>query len=250
MNSLAIARVLVTIAFFLIFVSVGGQLTKLFMGYEFNRFLRLFDLSLEQNIPTFFSVLLMIFASLLLSIIALLQGKKKYPDVSKWAILSFGFLLMAYDEGFQVHEDLVGFVRPLLGEGDLGIFYYAWVVPALPFVFFLALFFCKFLYRLPVKTRLNFLMAATLFLAGCIGFEMIGGHYDELYGHGRYDPLYGYENFTYNMISTVEESLEMAGLIFFIYALLVYIEENYQQVHFRLTDIVGKTKTEENTSPD
>ena len=35
------------------------------------------------------------------------------------------------------------------------------------------------------------------------------------------------------MIPTVEESLEMAGVIIFIWALLKYIAENYKEVRFR-----------------
>ena len=38
---------------------------------------------------------------------------------------------------------------------------------------------------------------------------------------------------TYRMIVTIEESLEMAGLIIFIWALLKYIAENYKEVRFR-----------------
>ena len=233
-NPFTVARLLGATAFFLVLASIGGQLAKFFLGFAVNKYLRLFDLSLEMNIPTFFSILLLISASLLLAIIAVLNYKQKNIDVSKWVILSFGFLFMAYDEGFQVHENLVGIVRPLLGDGKLGFFYYAWVVPAIPFVFVLALFFYKFLQRLPTTTRLIFVIAASVYLSGCIGFELIGGRYDELYGYGRYHILYGYENFTYNMISTVEESLEMAGLIIFLYGLLVYLAENYKEVRFRI----------------
>lgn len=234
-NSLAIAFVLGAIAFVLVLISFVGQVAKLLLGYDFTKLLRIFDLSLEMNFPTYFSVLLMIFISFLLALIALLTCKHKYPYVSKWVILSFGFLLMAYDEGFQVHEDLVGVARPLIGDGPLGFFYYAWVVPGIVLVCILFLFFFRFLYSLPAVPRFNFVIAAIVYLSGCIGFEMIGGRYEELYGYGRYNPLYGYEDFTYNMISTVEESLELAGLIFFVYALLEYLADNYKDVKFSFT---------------
>jgi len=235
----SVARLLGVVAFFLVFVSIGGQLAKFFLGFSVSKHLRLFDLSLEMNIPTFFSILLLISASLLLAVVAALNCKQKNPDVSKWTILSLGFLFMAYDEGFQVHEKLVGVVRPLLGDGNLGFFYYAWVVPAIPFVFILLLFFYKFLFRLPTTTRFVFVIAASVYLSGCIGFELIGGRYDELYGYGRYHILYGYENFTYNMISTVEESLEMLGIIIFLYGLLVYLAENYKEVRFRIISFMS-----------
>lgn len=131
---------------------------------------------------------------------------------------------MAYDEAFQVHEMLIVPFRGLLGNSNLGIFYYAWVIPGIAVVFTLALFFLQFLLHLPTKTRFTFLLAAALYIGGCIGFELIGGSYDELHGN---------DNLTYNMISTTEESLEMAGLIVFIYALLVYVADIYTEVRFR-----------------
>lgn len=67
-------------------------------------------------------------------------------------------------------------------------------------------------------------MAATLYLGGAIGVEMAGGRYAELHGTN---------NWTYSMIVTVEESLEIAGLIVFIWALLKYCTDNYKEVRFR-----------------
>lgn len=225
-NPLAIARILGAVAFLLVLASIGGQLLKFLLGHDYVQGLvSLFDLSSEGNIPTFFSELLMLFAALLLAVIAILNGKNKTPDVSKWIILSLGFLYMAYDEAFQVHEMLVDPVRRLFGYSTFGFFYYAWVIPGIALIFVLGLFFLKFLLRLPATTRFTFLLSATLYIGGCIGFELIGGSYDELHGSN---------NLAYNMISTVEESLEMAGLILFIYGLLTYIADNYEGVLFDL----------------
>jgi hypothetical protein len=67
-------------------------------------------------------------------------------------------------------------------------------------------------------------MAATFYIGGAIGVELIGSHHAE---------LYGYENWTYSMIATLEESLEMAGLIVFIWALLKHCADNYKVGRFR-----------------
>lgn len=231
LNPSAIARVLGAVAFLLVFASIGGQLARFVFGHNYVKGLvPLFDVDGEQNIPTFFSVLLMFFAALLLAVIALLNGKQTTPHVSKWAILSFGFLFMAYDEAFQVHEELISPVRTLLGDGNLGVFYFAWVIPGIALVLVLTLFFLRFLLHLPATTRRTFLMAATLYIGGAIGFELIGGRYAE---------LHGYENLTYSMITTVEESLEMAGVIIFIWALLVYIADNHKEVRFWLDAVRG-----------
>ena len=78
------------------------------------------------------------------------------------------------------------------------------------------------------------MVAATLFIGGAIGIELVGGRYVEL--HGR-------ENVTYSMIATLEESLEMAGVIVFIYALLKYIADNYKEVQFRFDDFEGNSRS-------
>ena len=225
LNPSAIVRILGAVAFLTIFASIGGQLSKFLLGHSYVKGLvPLFNLNRERNIPTFFSLLLMVTAALLLAVIAVLNGKQKTHDASKWAILSFGFLYMAYDEAFEIHERLTAPVRALLGSGNLGIFYYAWVIPGIVVVLVVALFFARFVLRLPAIIRRTFLMAAALYVGGSIGFELVGGAYAELHGSN---------NLTYNIISTAEESLEIAGLIVFLWALLKYCAHNYKEVRFR-----------------
>jgi hypothetical protein len=235
LNSSVVARALGAVAFLLVLASIGGQLTKYLLGHDtVYGLVRLFDLDEEQNIPTLFSVLLLFCAALLLTIITVLKKKQKDPDVSKWAILAFGFLFMAVDEASSIHEELAMPVPGLLGDGPLGIFYFAWVIPGIAVVFVLALFFLRFLLRLPAKTRFTFMVAAALFIGGALGLELVGGRYAELHGG---------ENLTYNILATVEESLEMAGVIVFIYALLKHIADNYKEVRFRFDNLEGNSRS-------
>lgn len=78
--------------------------------------------------------------------------------------------------------------------------------------------------HLPAATMLRFLMAATFYIGGAIGVELIGSSHAE---------LHGYENWMYALIATLEESLEMAGLIVFIWALLKHPADNHKEVRFR-----------------
>ena len=121
---------------------------------------------------------------------------------------------MAADEAFSYHERLVQPERQLLGHDNLGFFYFTWVIFAIPLVLVLALFFLRFLLRLPASTRFAFLIAVTLYIGGVIVLEMIGGRFAELHGT---------RNLRWSVLATVEECLEMAGVIIFIWALLVYI---------------------------
>ena len=224
LNPLKIASVLGAVAFFLVLASIAGQLMFYMTGNKFYGLVLLFDIDAEYNIPTFFSMLLLLFAALLLSVITILERKRTASHVLHWAILSFGFLLMAIDEVVAIHERLVYPIRRLLGGGHLGIFNFAWVIPGIALVLVLALFFLQFWLRLPAKTRLTFFVAGATYIGGCIGFELIGGNYAE---------LHGLKNLTYVMLTTVEESLEMAGVILFIWGLLVYFADNHKEVQFR-----------------
>jgi len=219
-NPSFIVRLLAAVAFLLVLASAGVQLTAYFTGYDtVYELLRLFYVDAEMNIPTFFSALLLFFAASLLAVITALKRKQRSFHVLYWAILSIGFLFMAIDEVACFHERLIWPLRTLLGGGHLGVFAFAWVIPGIVLVFGLGLFFLRFLLRLPAKTRLTFLMAAALYVGGAIGFELIGGRYAE---------LNGVLNLTYGMLALVEESLEMAGVIVFIWALLVYLVDTYK----------------------
>ncbi len=225
LNPSAIARILGAVAFFLLLASIGGQFAKYVLGHDtVYGLVNLFDINREHNIPTFFAALLMLFAALLLAVISLLSREQRASHVLKWTVLSFGFVFMAFDELFQVHERFTGPVRALLGNGNLGVFYFAWVIPGIALVLGLALFFRKFLLDLTAKTSRRFTMAATIYIAGIIGVELIGGRYAE---------LHSVQNLTYNMIVSIEEGLEMAGLIIFIWALLRHCADYYKEVRFR-----------------
>ena len=114
-NSTTITRILAAVAVILILASIGGQFLKFTFGADYlKRLVLLFSLDEEQNIPTYFSVLLMHFAALLLALITVFNRKQMMPHVSKWAILSFGFLFMAFDESSQFHERFILPSRALL----------------------------------------------------------------------------------------------------------------------------------------
>ncbi|MEF3075655.1 hypothetical protein V2P20_11535 [Methylobacter sp. Wu1] len=225
LNPVLIGRTLGILAFLLVAASLAGQLISYITGDDrLYGFVSLFNVDAEHNIPTFFTVFLLLSAALLLSVITLLERNRTASRVSHWLILSCGFLLMAVDELVSIHERLIKPIRNLLGNGNLGVFYFAWVILGIALIFFLAWFFLKFWLRLPAKTRLTFFMAAVIYIGGSIGFEMIGGRYAE---------VHGLEDLTYKMIATVEESLEMAGIILFIRGLLAYIAESHREVRFR-----------------
>ncbi|OKH19434.1 hypothetical protein NIES208_02670 [[Limnothrix rosea] IAM M-220] len=172
----------------------------------------------EKNIPTIFSSFLLLFAASLLLIIAYDQVKRGL--VSRyWWILGFGFAFMSLDEWLSFHERLIepvhNFFTSRLNVEHLGLFRFAWVIPAIILIIFLVPYFYPFLRMLPHQTSKKIILAASIFLSGAIGTELIGGYFFALYGSN---------NFSYSMITTVEESLEMAGVILFIRGLMMFIQ--------------------------
>lgn len=221
-----VARLLAGLTILLVGLSLGGQLFRYVTGHDHVfGLLRIFNLDLESNIPALFSVVLLLLASFLLAIIALLEKKRAGTDVLQWALLSAGFGLMAIDESVSIHELFITPVRAWLGGQNLGIFYFAWVLPAIALVLVLGAYFLPFLFRLPAATRYAFVAAAVVYLGGAIGVELIEGQFRERQGN---------QNLTYNLIVSIEEGLEMTGVILFIYALLSYLADYHGELHFNI----------------
>jgi hypothetical protein len=135
------------------------------------------------------------------------------------------FLVMAIDESATLHEGLSEPTRALLGVGGSGLLYFAWIIPALVVLFVLALLFFRFILHLEMPYRGIFLLSGSIYIGGAIGVEVLGGSYIE---------EYGIFNFSYSLIATAEETMEMFGIIIFIYGLLRYNSAHVAAVHVRL----------------
>lgn len=232
LSPLKITRALGVTALLLVLASITGQLTKYILGHDFAYgLIRLFYVDNENNIPSYFSASLLLLAALLLALITALKKAAHAAYRFQWALLSFTFLYMAIDEAASIHELLIEPMKGLLGQQAGGIFFFAWVIPGIAVALVFGLSYLKFLLHLPAKTRWRIVIAATLYLGGAIGMELIGG---------RYADLHGTENLAYSMATTVEESLEMAGIIVFISTLLNYIADNYKEIRLRLDNFEGE----------
>ena len=212
--------VLYCCAVFLCANSLLLQILKFKFGLVLQPYHEWFDVSLERNLPTYFSTVLILINACILLVIAWLNSAGKYPAVDKWGILAAGFILMACDECAHLHEPLVAIIRPHLWHGRLYIFYYSWVIPYLVVVVAAFFYFLRFLLQLPQRSRVLFFLAGAVYICGCIGMEMIGAVYDELWGTAT---------LKYNFISTIEEGMEMTGQILFLYGLLDYLAGSFGQ---------------------
>lgn len=217
-NPIIILRILSRCALFLMIASTIGQLVRMYTGHNSaHGLIPLFYLDNEVNLPSYFAMFILLCASMLLLLITKLEKMRSSPLIVYWTVLWLGFLLMSIDEMISVHEGFTWPLRQLLGT-NIGIFYNAWVLVGIPVVVLIGLFFYRFLFSLSVKTRRVFLTAAAIYLTGLIGIEIIGGFHAKT--HGASD-------ITYLALVTIEECLEMLGIIIFNGGLLDYIADNF-----------------------
>jgi hypothetical protein len=217
---------------FLLLVVIGlmvsglvGQITHYFaLDYPLNYTLtQLFNVDIEQSIPTLYSWSALLLCSILLAIITYAKKVARNRYVPHWGALSIIFLYLSLDEALSLHEKTMEPLRSALKVS--GFLYFTWVIPGAIFVIICLLSFLPFLIHLPAKTRRLFFLAGTIFVTGALGMEMVGGYYSSSYGE---------ENMIYQIIVTIEEFLEMLGVIVFIYALLSYMSFNMKGVELKV----------------
>lgn len=173
--------------------------------------IRFFDMNQETNVPTFFSVLLLLSSSALLVVLYVRHRKRGEPSLM-WLALAIIFIFLAFDEMTSLHETIAA---QFLGEFNFtGYLHYAWVVPYSIAVLIFFLSYVRFLFRLPVKIAVLFITSGFIYISGAIGFEMIGGKAVSLTG------LISNATLTY---VTIEETLEMIGASLFIYSLILFL---------------------------
>jgi hypothetical protein len=222
----SVVKILSSVAAALVLISITLQLLLQFGSTDIEWLVNFFDVNRESNIPTFYSVFLLILSSILLLLITMLEKRRKTFHSWMWGILAAGFLVLALDELASFHEKLTYYVRIALDVKQMGVLYlYGWVVPGILIVLAAGFFFLRFWLRLPEKTRLFIAIAAVLYVGGAIGMEMAAGSY--LAQTGKTD-------ITYNILATIEEALEMGGIILFIHTLMAYIMGIYGEVRIQL----------------
>ena len=198
---------------FLNFIGLAARVIERLLGYNNTELVRLVDVSEEANITSWFSSSLLLFSAIILLLIARLKLVEKDTYARHWAFLSFIFFFLSLDETASLHELTIRPLRSLFST--TGIFYYAWVIVAIPIVLSIGFLYLRFVFSLPGNTRNNFILAGFLFIVGAVGFEMVEG----LYRHSEIAGMY-----LSSIFVTIEELLENLGVVVFIVALLAYIK--------------------------
>ncbi|MFA7229913.1 MAG: hypothetical protein WC071_01455 [Victivallaceae bacterium] len=178
-----------------------------------NFFVHLLNMEYENNIPSLWSGLLLLYASFLLFCVSRQMFKEEKSYKWLWTLLSLAFFYLCLDETFELHEKAMAPTHDLLNTG--GIFYYSWVIPAGAALIIMGLVYLKFIFSLPARTRNLFILSGAIYVGTAIGFELIEGPIDQA-GH--------WMNLQYAILVTFEETLEMFGICLFTYAVIDYAD--------------------------
>lgn len=171
-----------------------------------------FNLNDELNAPAFFSSFILLYSAIILGKITFL--KRREHDYYEWAGLSFTFLYLALDEAFSIHEGMKYARKILALDKDNALYNDAWVFIGIAFIIVFLLMYLRFLRNLNKRIRSLFLLSAGIYILGALGLEIIGGYWEFFRGE---------KDFIHAFIASIEELLEMFGIILFINTLLLIV---------------------------
>jgi hypothetical protein len=177
-------------------------------------FFRLFDLNAENTIPTWYNSMLLAAAGVA-ALLAWRHSARTEPTIRRgWLWLTLIFFWMSMDESLAFHERTIMPLRTAFDAG--GLFYWAWVIPAIVVVVVVGALFIPFICLMPAAIRRLVLAAGALYVFGALVMEMIGGLFFDTLGPGVLS----------DCASIVEETGEMLGVILFIYAAHRYVQND------------------------
>jgi hypothetical protein len=173
-----------------------------------------FDLDEEESIGTWYSALILFAAGRL----ALLQSRYARSGSQGWyfwwLLMAIGFHLLSLDEVAGFHE----FVNTMVEDTH-------WTTYGAAIALVVAVAYLPFLWSLPARTRWLFIISGSIYIGGAVGVEAATIWYEDN------DQL---NTLAYNLWNALEESMEMGGVILFIYALLGHIGANPKTTFLKL----------------
>ncbi|MBT8399085.1 MAG: hypothetical protein KJO98_01300 [Rhodothermia bacterium] len=175
-----------------------------------------FDLHGENNIPTYFSSLLL----LAVSIVALGLALSESVTLDRYYYVGIAvlFLVLSIDEVASLHERLN---RPIRGiTGNYSWFRFAWVIPGAVLVGVVGIAYYRFVRRMPDLPRRLTFIAGALFVGGALGLELLEGKLASTVKPEYRDSGYYFAN---HALVITEELMEMLGAALFVVALLLIL---------------------------
>jgi len=214
-----VLRVLLTISAALVALYLMGLLLKYGFGRDYALgFVPMFDINGEQNVPTLFSSMLLIGAGGLCYFASHMSIRWRW----QWLFMAFVFIILGIDETFGLHEPLFFVLRGNRSEataeladklgGALWSDIYVWIIIA---ILLLLVWYWPLIRHVGKRVLTLAIWSAIVYMAGVVGIDNILVTENEV------------PEALYLSLSIIEELCEFVGVSLFIYAVLVYLTENY-----------------------
>lgn len=191
--------------------------------HKLARLMNRFDLAFEPSVPNWYSSCSLLVCSVVLGLISCAKRRQRDRWFWHWFILALLFVGLSVDEGVRFHEMLHTVLASRFETH--GLLYFPWVIPALAFIAVVGLSYIPFLMRLNRRTAVLFVIAGATYVMGAVGMDMLGGVIVE---------QHGMESIEHSFAQSVEELLEMLGVLIFLYALLDYVRGHLGLVQLRI----------------
>ena len=187
-------------------------------------FAPLFDVNGEDNFPSAYSTITLFVCASLLALTGSAKKNRNEKFANHWIVLCVIFIYLAIDESISIHEHISYQISEILA--DENPLYFAWILPYSLLLMLFALHYWKFLAHLRPLIKKLFIIAGSTYLLGAMGFETLSG---------LYAMQFGLESFWYAALGSVEELLEMIGIIIFIYALCLQLSMDNNKLTITVT---------------
>ena len=218
--SVPTGRLARSLAVLILVFSVVSMIAQLFTEFVIvendyaDRIAHWLDVNAEASIPTWYAAITLFAVGAMLAIIALDARRRGRPFALQWTLLAIGFVLLSIEEIIGVHSQVTKVLRRLADDIDgpwlligLGLLGVIGLVVAV-------VLFGRWFMAVPRRWRTWFAIGGVIYLAGVVASDAVGDYLRSSFGDG---------SLLYILVLTVEEALEMIGVLIFIVALLEYI---------------------------
>jgi len=170
----------------------------------------IFSVQGEGTVPAWFSGVMLWSAGLGAMGLAVVEYSKTQLISLQWGLLGGVFFYLSADEVLGLHENFNTPARQVLGGPDA--IASPWVIFGASFVVIVGLASLPLLLGLSRMVRNTMILSGIVYLSGAIGIELLG----ENIKFGLAD---GHGSKLYTLLFTLEEFLEMLGVVIFIHAI-------------------------------
>lgn len=239
--SLTVRRVALALACLIVLFSVAsfvGQIVSEFVIVEnqyVDRITDWLDVNAEASVPTWYAAITLMACAVMLGVIAIDARVRRRPYPIHWAALAVIFGSMSLEEILGIHSQATKVLRSIVSITEGPGYILALGAIGLVALGVLALVFGRFYLHLPSRWRWWFTAAAVIYLIGVFASDAIGDYLRTASGDST---------LPYIVVLTIEEALEMIGVLIFIVMLLEYIRTFVGSVSFQVRDPADTTAAE------